>query len=185
MLRIGLSNFEPQISGDICDCVQSSFHGRLYIQAVILDELSKNIHISLNDTKLNFPFQISHERSEVGIDIVNFTIEHVQCLVEDVLHLVRGCIEEKVTIMEHIVNILKKRITQNIWYYKYLTELMLVRPSSNLTALSQNQATPREANIIRRKARELSHPFRQGFFFVDFPALLQQQQNDIPMMRLS
>ena len=62
---------------------------------------------------------------------------------------------------------------------------MLVRPSSNLTALSQNQATPREANIIRRKARELSQPFRQGFFFVDFPALLQQQQNDIPMIRLS
>ena len=61
---------------------------------------------------------------------------------------------------------------------------MLFNPSSNLTALTQNQATPSVVITIKRNPRVPRNPFRKDFFFLDLLDLLQQQQKDIPMTRL-
>ena len=65
-----------------------------------------------------------------------------------------------------------------------LTWLMLFNPFSNLTALTQNQAIPSVAITINRNPMVLRKPFRKLLFFLYLLDLLQQQQKDIPMMRL-
>ena len=62
---------------------------------------------------------------------------------------------------------------------------MFFNPFSNLTALTENQATPSVAITIMRNPRVLRKPFRNVLFFFDLLDLLQRQQKDIPMTRLT
>ena len=60
----------------------------------------------------------------------------------------------------------------------------MFNPFSKCTELSQNQAIPSAEKMTKRKARVPYRPFRKGFFFSALTDLLQQQQKEIPMIRL-
>ena len=64
------------------------------------------------------------------------------------------------------------------------TWLMSFNPFSNRTALTENQAIPSVAITIKKNPIVLRKPFIKVAFFFDFLGLLQQQQKDIPMIRL-
>ena len=61
----------------------------------------------------------------------------------------------------------------------------MFNPFSNLTALTENQATPSVPITMKRNPMMLRKPFIKVPFFLDLLDLLQQQQKHIPMTRLN
>ena len=60
----------------------------------------------------------------------------------------------------------------------------MFKPFSKCTELSQNQAIPSVERMTKRKARVPYRPFKKGFFFFALTDLLQQQQKEIPRIKL-
>ena len=64
----------------------------------------------MNNAELNLSFQGSNKVSEVRLNIIDSNLENIKSLFEDDRYLISCCVEEEVSIVEDIGNILNKII---------------------------------------------------------------------------